>query len=157
MYIGYRGVYTLGTSLGYKLVALRIRVVLLSTCNGVLHMSKKSKRQAEVSTESPVLVSDVPATEVVAETPAEVVSTETVASPEISAAPVSKFKYPREGGKCWLIWKHCDTVLESNGKAPTVKEVREYAMHPNQVEAGWNVSNASQEFYRWKNFRGLPK
>jgi hypothetical protein len=119
-------------------------------------MSKKSKRM-EISTESPVLVSDVPE---ITETPAVAEVPEVVAEvvPEVAAsAPVSKFKYPREGGKCWLIWKHCDTVLETNGKPPTVKEVRDYALHPDQVAAGWNVSNASQEFYRWRQFRGLPR
>ena len=116
-------------------------------------MSKKSKRM-EVATENPVVVSDIPA---VAEAPAVA---EVPASPEVAISAETKtvsFKYPREGGKCWLIWKHCDSQLEANGKPPTVKEVREHALHPDQVAAGWNVSNASQEFYRWRQWKGLPR
>jgi hypothetical protein len=125
-------------------------------------MSRKSraKSQSVVVTESPVVVSDVTpiaeATTVLlaeaadAELPVSEVATEEVAAEvapaEIATAKVKK--YPREGGKCWVVWNECDNLVAA-GTHPTVKHLRDIA-----TERNWNVSNASQEFYAWRKYHG---
>jgi len=118
-------------------------------------MSKKSRKSQSVAVAAPVIVADVaelPPEVAVAEVAAEVAAPE-AAAPEAAAvavvAPVVKTKkYPREGGKCWLVWHECDNLLAA-GTHPTVAHLRATA-----VERNWNVSNASQEFYAWRKYHG---
>jgi hypothetical protein len=63
-------------------------------------------------------------------------------------APSKQKRYPREGGKCWLVWHQCDVLL-ANGTHPNVKHLRDWA-----TLNGQNVSNASQEFYAWRKYWG---
>jgi len=146
--------------------------------NGDHPMSKKSRHQAarSVTVASPVVesvvdtqelpvapeaptpeipeapVAEVPSAEVpeapaAAETPTAV---DTSYDPYAVSTPAPKGgrKYPRVGGKCWQVWNFCDEQVAA-GVYVDVKLCREKAT----VE-GWNVSNASQEFYGWRKFRG---
>jgi hypothetical protein len=118
-------------------------------------MSRRN-RNREVTTSAPVLVSDVPvvSAEPVAAPEAPVAAPEVapVAAAPVAAAPVAPtLKYPRVGGKCWQVWNACDEMAKSQ-PIVTVKDARQKA-----ILEGWNLSNASQEFYRWKKFHGLPK
>ena len=142
-------------------------------------MSKKTRLRAlqSVPAASPVVETPVdtqvlpvadpapeaPATEV---PPAEVPSAETAPAetpapeapidPEydpyaVSAQvvePKGARKYPRVGGKCWQVWNFCDEQVAA-GVHVNVKLCRDHAL-----AVGWNVSNASQEFYGWRKFRG---
>jgi hypothetical protein len=112
-----------------------------------------SRRNRNVSTSTPVVVSDVPeaiAAPVVEAPVAEVPATETAPAP-VATASAPTLKYPRVGGKCWQVWNACDEMAKVQ-PIVTVKDARAKAL----LE-GWNISNASQEFYRWKKFHGLPK
>jgi len=119
-------------------------------------MSKKSRKSQSVAASAPVLVSDVaevviaaPVAETpVAEIPAAEVPAEVAPVAEAVVPAAKQKKYPREGGKCWLVWNECDTLLAA-GTHPTVAHLRAVA-----VERMWNVSNASQEFYAWRKFHG---
>jgi hypothetical protein len=115
----------------------------------------KSRKLKSVAVAAPVVESDVaPVVTAVVDTPvAEVAApvAESEFGPVVVAAapPAAKVKkYPREGGKCWLVWHECDNLLAS-GTHPTVAHLRATA-----VERNWNVSNASQEFYAWRKYHG---
>jgi len=137
-------------------------------------MSKKSRRQ-NVTVATPVVAEEL-STAADATTTSEVVSApetteteqvvaaaaDTPAVAEVAAAeapavapaadtpPASppKKKYPREGGKCWLVWNAADQLVAA-GQHPTVKDLMTIG-----AERGWNPSNTSQEFYAWRKFHG---
>ena len=117
-------------------------------------MSKKSRKSQSVTVAAPVVVADVAELPPVAETPVaeattpEVPEVAPVAEVVVAVAPVKVKKYPREGGKCWVVWNECDNLLAA-GTHPTVAHLRAVA-----VERNWNVSNASQEFYAWRKYHG---
>jgi len=136
-------------------------------------MSKKSRHQAaqSVPAASPVVESvvdtpvlpvaevsapEVPSAEVPsAETTPVAVDTPTAVDTPYDPYAVStptaqpaKKKYPRVGGKCWQVWNFCDQMVEA-GTPVNVKLCRDHA-----TAQGWNVSNASQEFYAWRKFTG---
>ncbi len=57
-------------------------------------------------------------------------------------------KQPSIGGACRAVWDACSTMQEAAGETPiTVKQVKEHA-----ASQGWNVNNATIEFYRWKKW-----
>lgn len=58
-------------------------------------------------------------------------------------------KRPSEGGMCRAVWDYCDT-LHTAEHVPTVKEVKLEA----EVR-GWNLNNASIEYYQWRKFNGI--
>ena len=71
--------------------------------------------------------------------------------PYAVSAPTPKStqkKYPRVGGKCWQVWNFCDQMVAA-GTPVNVKLCRDKA-----TTEGWNVSNASQEFYAWRKYTG---
>ena len=53
---------------------------------------------------------------------------------------------PSAGGLCRDVWDFCEA---SNG-LPTVKEVKAHAL-----DKGWNVNNASIEYYQYRKFMGI--
>jgi hypothetical protein len=121
----------------------------------VLKMSKRRNKSQSVSVAAPVIVADVaelPPEVAVAEVAAEVAAPEAavaeVAAVAVVAPVVKTKKYPKEGGKCWVVWNACDNLLAS-GTHPTVAHMRAAA-----AENNWNVSNASQEFYAWRKYHG---
>lgn len=59
-------------------------------------------------------------------------------------------KRPSLGGACRAIWDACDAYQAAEGKAPSVKAVKEMA----EVK-GWNPNNASIEYYLWRKFNGI--
>lgn len=59
-------------------------------------------------------------------------------------------KRPSAGGLCRAVWDFCEGILESTGTMPTAKQVKAQA-----AEAGWNVNNASIEYYNWRKFKGV--
>ena len=59
-------------------------------------------------------------------------------------------KRPSAGGMCRAVWDYCDATRTPDGTAPTVKQVKEYA-----VTQGWNENNASIEYYQWRKFNGI--
>lgn len=111
-------------------------------------MSKRNRKSQSVTASAPVLVSDVADLPVVAEVAAPETPVAEVPVAEVPVAPAKVKKYPREGGKCWVVWNACDELVAA-GTHPTVKHLRDIA-----VEKNWNVSNASQEFYAWRKFHG---
>lgn len=52
-------------------------------------------------------------------------------------------------GLCADVWAALD-ALHTGEVAPTIKQVRELA-----TEKGWNLNNATIEFYGWRKFNGL--
>lgn len=58
-------------------------------------------------------------------------------------------KRPSEGGSCRSVWDFLDGVVAA-GNTPTIGLVKEEA-----ESAGWNVNNASIEFYQWRKFNGI--
>jgi hypothetical protein len=58
-------------------------------------------------------------------------------------------KRPSIGGACRAVWDALDAMV-AEGKSPTAKDVK--AMAPVR---GWNVNNASIEFYQWRKFNGI--
>lgn len=57
---------------------------------------------------------------------------------------------PSKSGKCEVVWDACDTMRAASGMVPTVADIKKYAS-----EQGWNVNNASIEYYRWRNHNGI--
>lgn len=58
-------------------------------------------------------------------------------------------KRPSVGGMCRAVWDALDAAV-AEGKTPSAKDVKALA------EAnGWNVNNASIEFYQWRKFNGI--
>lgn len=57
-------------------------------------------------------------------------------------------KKPSSGGKCRAVWDALDALV-AEGKPATAKAIREHA-----TAQGWNVNNASIEFYQWNKFNG---
>lgn len=51
-------------------------------------------------------------------------------------------------GKCADVWNALDNMLPNN--VPTIGNVRDLAK-----SNGWNVNNATIEFYAWRKFHGL--
>lgn len=58
-------------------------------------------------------------------------------------------KRPSIGGACRMVWDYLDDVVAA-GATPTIKQVKATA-----EEYGWNVNNASIEFYQWRKFNGI--
>lgn len=58
-------------------------------------------------------------------------------------------KRPSIGGACRMVWDYLDDVVAA-GDTPTIKQVKATA-----EEYGWNVNNASIEFYQWRKFHGI--
>lgn len=58
-------------------------------------------------------------------------------------------KRPSVGGSCRAVWDFLDGVVTA-GNTPTIALVKEEA-----ETAGWNVNNASIEFYQWRKFNGI--
>lgn len=57
-------------------------------------------------------------------------------------------KQPSIGGACRSVWDACAEMQALNPDTPlTVKQVKEHA-----ATMGWNVNNATIEFYRWKKW-----
>jgi hypothetical protein len=57
-------------------------------------------------------------------------------------------KQPSAGGACRAVWDACSAMQLAAGETPiTVKQVKEHA-----ATQGWNVNNATIEFYRWKKW-----
>lgn len=54
-------------------------------------------------------------------------------------------KRPSAGGKCRLIWDALDILATQN--LATLKEIKAVA-----EKSGWNVNNATIEFYNWRKF-----
>lgn len=67
----------------------------------------------------------------------------------VSAATVVtvNYKWPRVNGKCWQVWQACQTMQAAQQTPITVKQVVTHA-----IANGLNVSNATQEFYRWRKY-----
>lgn len=60
-------------------------------------------------------------------------------------------KRPSAGGMCRAVWDFCDEQTKLGGEhTPTAKSVRAHA-----ELVGWNVNNASIEFYQWRKFNGI--
>lgn len=60
-------------------------------------------------------------------------------------------KRPSAGGMCRAVWDFCDEQAERGAENfPTAKSVRAHA-----ELMGWNVNNASIEFYQWRKFHGI--
>ena len=61
-------------------------------------------------------------------------------------------KRPSIGGKCRAVWDALDELqseLEGDEQV-TAKMVKDLA-----ADEGWNLNNASQEFYAWRKFNGV--
>ena len=68
----------------------------------------------------------------------------------VSAAavkPTVSYKWPRVNGKCWQVWQACAAMQAAQATPITVKQVVSHAIANNL-----NVSNATQEFYRWRKY-----
>ena len=59
-------------------------------------------------------------------------------------------KRPSAGGLCRAVWDACWAHQEITGTPPTAKEVRAIA-----ETNGWNLNNASIEYYQWRKFNGI--
>lgn len=56
-----------------------------------------------------------------------------------------------KGGLCRLVWDTLDgMVANSKGTVPSVADIKKHA-----TEQGWNVNNASIEYYQWRKFHGI--
>jgi hypothetical protein len=60
-------------------------------------------------------------------------------------------KRPSAGGACRAVWDELDAAVAGN-VVVTAKWVKELA-----ISKGWNLSNASIEFYQWRKFNGIGK
>jgi len=58
---------------------------------------------------------------------------------------------PKRHGKCATVWNTLDK-LSAKSKVPTLQEMREIARKNN-----WNENNTRIEYYRWRNYHGVPK
>lgn len=56
-------------------------------------------------------------------------------------------KRPSAGGACRAVWDFCWSAAPA---IPTVAQVKAHA-----VKMGWNVNNASIEYYVWRKFNGI--
>jgi hypothetical protein len=56
---------------------------------------------------------------------------------------------PSAGGLCRAVWDYLFAEDDAN-RTPTAKSVKAYA-----ETQGWNVNNASIEFYNWRKFNGI--
>lgn len=87
--------------------------------------------------------------------PPEVLATKVEAVPPVEAGKrrIEKdreerngVKRPSIGGACRAVWDFCDAAEGT----PSVKAVKA------EAEArGWNVNNASIEYYQWRKFMGI--
>lgn len=116
-----------------------------------------------VASETPAATSPVAAigstpevASALAETPAETPAA-TPDAPKGTGLKIEKdrpeqngVKRPSAGGMCRAVWDYCDSVRTPDGTAPTVKQVKEYA-----VAQKWNENNASIEYYQWRKFNGI--
>ena len=59
-------------------------------------------------------------------------------------------KRPSAGGLCRAVWDACWAHQETTGLPPTAKEVKAIA-----ETNGWNLNNASIEYYQWRKFNGI--
>lgn len=59
-------------------------------------------------------------------------------------------KMPSEGGMCRAVWDFCSAHQTEKGDAPGASDVKKEA----EVR-GWNVNNASIEYYQWRKFHGI--
>ena len=59
-------------------------------------------------------------------------------------------KRPSAGGLCRAVWDACWAHQEITGTPPTAKEVKAIA-----ETNGWNLNNASIEYYQWRKFNGI--
>ncbi len=64
-------------------------------------------------------------------------------------------KMPSVGGMCRAVWDALQSMMqhdEATGVAsvPTVADIKKLA-----EEKGWNVNNASIEYYQWRKFHGI--
>lgn len=59
-------------------------------------------------------------------------------------------KRPSIGGKCRAVWDALDAFVAEEKMQPTVAIVRDIAQ-----DEGWNVTNATVEFYQWRKFNGI--
>jgi hypothetical protein len=56
---------------------------------------------------------------------------------------------PSAGGMCRAVWDFCDEI-NASGTLPTAPQVKAHA-----EAQGWNVNNASIEYYQWRKFHGI--
>jgi altronate dehydratase len=55
------------------------------------------------------------------------------------------------GGLCRLVWDALDEMREADQTTiPTVADIKKRA-----TEKGWNINNASIEYYQWRKFNGI--
>ena len=59
-------------------------------------------------------------------------------------------KRPSAGGMCRAVWDACWAQQAETGEVPTAKWVKEKAS-----AMGWNLNNASIEYYQWRKFNGI--
>jgi hypothetical protein len=56
-----------------------------------------------------------------------------------------------KGGLCRLVWDTLDGMVKASaGTVPSVGDIKKHA-----EEQGWNVNNASIEYYQWRKFHGI--
>lgn len=58
-------------------------------------------------------------------------------------------RMPSAGTACRAVWDWCQAQIDA-GTPATAKSVKEHAN-----ASGWNVNNASIEFYNWRKFNGV--
>jgi hypothetical protein len=64
-------------------------------------------------------------------------------------------KMPSAGGMCRAVWDELTSLLRHNEESgladvPTLAAIKKIA-----EEKGWNVNNASIEYYQWRRFHGI--
>lgn len=59
-------------------------------------------------------------------------------------------KRPSAGGKCAMVWDALDAFVAEEKMQPTIAIVKDIA-----EDEGWNVTNATIEFYNWRKFNGI--
>ena len=59
-------------------------------------------------------------------------------------------KRPSAGGLCRAVWDACWAHQAATATPPTAKEVKAIA-----ETNGWNLNNASIEYYQWRKFNGI--
>lgn len=109
-------------------------------------VSDVATQQADIAAQQMQAVSDVALHAIAA---AEVAAQQMPVAPQQVA--VQQKKWPKAGGKCWLVWQHCQQLADS-GTLPNVAMLRAWA-----IANGQNVSNAQQEFYAWRKFTAAAK
>jgi hypothetical protein len=58
-------------------------------------------------------------------------------------------KEPSKGGLCRAVWDAL-SAMTKDGNVPAVADIKAHA-----EEQGWNVANASIEYYQWRKFHGI--